>query len=204
MSDLIRIVIAEDQTLVLGAIAALLALEDDLRVIGRAGGGDVALTMVRELRPDILLTDVEMPGLSGIELAHAIDAEKLPVRVIVVTTYARPGYLTRARAANVSGYLLKVAPADELVSAIRAVHRGGIVIPADLAEAAREAGVDPLTDRERDVLRLAEVGMPNRDIGDRLGLSPGTVRNYLSEAASKLYAANRIEAVRIARANGWL
>lgn len=204
MSDPIRIVIAEDQTLVLGAIAALLALEDDLKVIGRAGDGDAALTMVRELRPDILLTDVEMPGLSGIELAHAIDAEKLPVRVIVVTTYARPGYLTRARAASVSGYLLKVAPADELVSAIRAVHRGGIVIPADLAEAAREAGVDPLTDRERDVLRLAEEGMPNRDIGDRLGLSPGTVRNYLSEAASKLYAGNRIEAVRIARANGWL
>lgn len=204
MSDPIRIVIAEDQTLVLSAIAALLALEDDLQVIGRAGDGEAALTMVRELRPDILLTDVEMPGLSGIELAHAIDAHKLPVRVIVVTTYARPGYLTRARAANVSGYLLKVAPADELVSAIRAVHRGGIVIPADLAEAAREAGGDPLTDRERDVLRLAEEGMPNRDIGDRLGLSTGTVRNYLSEAASKLYAANRIEAVRTARANGWL
>lgn len=204
MSDPIRIVIAEDQTLVLGAIAALLALEDDLQVIGRAGDGDAALRMVRELRPDILLTDMEMPGLSGIELAHAIDTDKLPVRVIVVTTYARPGYLTRARAANVSGYLLKVAPADELVSAIRAVHRGSIVIPADLAKAAREAGVDPLTDRERDVLRLAEEGMPNRDIGDRLGLSMGTVRNYLSEAASKLYAANRIEAVRIARANGWL
>jgi two-component system response regulator DesR len=204
MSDPIRIVIAEDQTLVLGAIAALLALEDDLQVIGRAGDGDAALAMVRELRPDILLTDVEMPGLSGIELAHAIDAEKLPVRVIVVTTYARPGYLTRARAASVSGYLLKVAPAGELVRAIRLVHRGGIVIPADLADAAREAGIDPLTDRERDVLRLAEEGMPNRDIGDRLGLSPGTVRNYLSEAASKLYAANRIEAVRVARAKGWL
>lgn len=204
MSDQIRIVIVEDQTLVLGAIAALLALEGDLQVIGRASDGEQALAMVRVLRPDILLTDVEMPGLSGIELAHAIDAEKLPVRVIVVTTYARPGYLTRARAANVSGYLLKVAPADALVNAIRTVHRGGIVIPADLAKAAREAGADPLTDRERDVLRLAEEGMPNKDIGDQLGLSSGTVRNYLSEAASKLYAANRIEAVRIARANGWL
>lgn len=204
MSNPIRIVIAEDQTLVLGAIAALLALENDLQVVGRAGDGDAAVTMVRELRPDILLTDVEMPGLSGIELAYAIDAEKLPVRVIVVTTYARPGYLTRARTANVSGYLLKVAPAAELITAIRTVHRGGIVIPADLAEAAREAGTDPLTDRERDVLRLAEEGMPNRDIGDRLGLSLGTVRNYLSEAASKLYAGNLIEAVRIARANGWL
>lgn len=204
MTGPIRIVIAEDQTLVLGAIAALLALEDDLRVSGQAGDGDAALAMVRALRPDILLTDVEMPGLSGIELAHAIHAEKLPVRVIVVTTYARPGYLTRARAAHVSGYLLKVAPTNELVRAIRTVHRGGIVIPADLAEAAREAGADPLTDRERDVLRLAEEGMPNRDIGDRLGLSSGTVRNYLSEAASKLYAGNRIEAVRVARSNGWL
>lgn len=204
MSEPIRIVIAEDQTLVLGAIAALLALEDDFCIVGQACDGAGALTMVRELRPDILLTDVEMPGLSGIELAHAVTAERLSVRVIVVTTYARPGYLTRARAANVSGYLLKVAPAEELVNAIRAVHRGGIVIPADLADAAREAGADPLTDRERDVLRLAEEGMPNRDIGDRLNLSPGTVRNYLSEAASKLYAANRIEAVRIARGNGWL
>jgi two-component system response regulator DesR len=204
VSDPIRIVIAEDQTLVLGAIAALLTLEDDFCIIGQACDGRAALTMVRELRPDILLTDVEMPGLSGIELAHAVMAERLPVRVIVVTTYARPGYLTRARAANVSGYLLKVAPAAELVNAIRTVYRGGIVIPVDLAEAAREAGADPLTDRERDVLRLAEEGMPNRDIGERLNLSAGTVRNYLSEAASKLYAANRIEAVRIARANGWL
>jgi two-component system response regulator DesR len=204
MSEPIRIVIAEDQTLVLSAIAALLALENDLHVVGQACDGQSALTMVRALRPDILLTDVEMPDLSGIALAHAIDAEKLPVRVIVVTTYARPGYLTRARAANVSGYLLKVAPAQSLIEAIRRVHRGGIVISADLAEAARQAGSDPLTDRERDVLRLAEEGMPNRDIADRLGLSPGTVRNYLSEAASKLYAVNRVEAVRIARSNGWL
>lgn len=204
MSEPIRIVIAEDQTLVLGAIAALLALENDLHVVGLACDGQSALTMVRALRPDILLTDVEMPDLSGIALAHAIEAEKLPVRVIVVTTYARPGYLTRARAANVSGYLLKVAPAQSLIEAIRTVYRGGIVISADLAEAARQAGSDPLTDRERDVLRLAEEGMPNRDIAHRLGLSPGTVRNYLSEAASKLYAVNRVEAVRIARSNGWL
>lgn len=204
MSDPIRIIIAEDQTLVLDAIAALLALEDDLQVIGRAGDGETALTMVRELRPDILLTDIEMLGLSGLDLANAINADKLSVRVIVVTTYARPGYLARARGANVSGYLLKVAPADELVNAIRTVHRGGIVIPADLDEMARESGANPLTDRERDVLRLAEEGMPNKDIGDHLGLSPGTVRNYLSEAASKLYAGNRIEAVRVARANGWL
>lgn len=204
MSEAIRIVLAEDHKLVLDAIAALLALEDDLRVVGRACDGDAALAMVRALRPDILLTDVEMPGLSGIELADAVAAEKIPTRVVVVTTYARPGYLIRARAANVSGYLLKAAPAEALVNAIRTVHRGGIVIPADLADAAREAGADPLTDRERDVLRLAEEGMPNKDIGGRLNLSPGTVRNYLSQAAAKLYAANRVEAVRIARGNGWL
>lgn len=204
MSKPVRIVIAEDQTLVLGAIAALLALEDDFCVVGQAGDAAAALTMVRELSPDILLTDIEMPGQSGIELAHTVTAERLPTRVILVTTYAKPGYLTRARAANVSGYLLKVAPAKELANAIRTVHRGGIVIPAELADAARDVGADPLTDRERDVLRLAGEGMPNKDIGDRLNLSAGTVRNYLSEAASKLHAGNRVEAVRIARSNGWL
>ena len=204
MSAPIRIVIAEDQALVRGAIAALLTLEDDFRIVGRASDGTAALKMVRELCPDILLADVEMPGLSGIDLAHAIAAERLSVRVIVVTTFARPGYLTRARAAHVVGYLLKDAPAEKLANAIRVVHGGGVVIPADLADAAREAGADPLTDRERDVLQLAEQGTPNKEIGERLHLSPGTVRNYLSEAASKLGAANRIEASRIARNNGWL
>lgn len=204
MSEPIRIVIAEDQTLVLGAIAALLALEDDFRIVGQACDGTQAMGMVRELRPDILLTDIEMPGLSGIELAQAVAAQGLSTRVIIVTTYARPGYLTRARAARICGYLLKIAPADELANAIRVVHRGGIVMPVELADAAREAGADPLTTRERDVLRLAEEGMSNKDIGNRLNLSPGTVRNYLSEAASKLHASNRIEAVRFARGNGWL
>lgn len=204
MSEPIRIVIAEDQTLVLGAIAALLALEDDFRIVGQACDGTQVMGMVRDLRPDILLTDIEMPGLSGIELAQAVAAEALSTRVIIVTTYARPGYLTRARAARICGYLLKIAPAEELANAIRVVHRGGIVMPVDLADAAREAGADPLTNRERDVLRLAEQGMSNKDIGNRLNLSPGTVRNYLSEAASKLHAANRIEAVRFARGNGWL
>lgn len=204
MSAPVRIVIAEDQALVLGAIAALLALEEDFEIVGRAADGAAALALVRTLHPDVLISDVEMPGLSGIELALAIAAEKLPVRTLMVTTFARPGYLTRVRAAGVRGYMLKDAPAEELAAAIRIVHQGGIVIPRDLADAAREAGADPLTDRERDVLRLAERGMPNRDIADRLGLSPGTVRNYLSEAAGKLGAANRIEAGRIARGNGWL
>ncbi|UYY79398.1 DNA-binding response regulator [Sphingomonas sp. R1] len=201
---MIRIVLAEDQALVLGAIAALLALESDFAIVGRAANGDEALALVREHGPDILLTDIEMPGRTGLDCAQILAAEKVRTSVVIVTTFARPGYLERARAAGVRGYLLKDTPVDELVAAIRTVAAGGRVIPADLAAAAWEAGSDPLTDRERDALRLAEEGLSNKDIARRLGLSPGTVRNYLSEAAGKLGAANRIEAGRTARANGWL
>jgi len=201
---MIRIVLAEDQALVLGAIAALLALEPDFAIVGRAANGDAALDLVRVLTPDILLTDIEMPGRTGLDCAQSLAAEKARTAVVIVTTFARPGYLERARAAGVRGYLLKDTPVDELVAAIRTVAAGGRVIPADLAAAAWEAGSDPLTDRERDALRLAEEGLSNKDIARRLGLSPGTVRNYLSEAAGKLGAANRIEAGRTARANGWL
>ncbi|MET3726285.1 response regulator transcription factor [Sphingomonas trueperi] len=200
----IRIVIAEDQGLVLGAIAALLALESDFEIVGRAANGDAALGLVRDLTPDILLTDIEMPGRTGLDCAQVLAAEKARTAVVIVTTFARPGYLARARAAGVRGYLLKDAPVDTLVAAIRTVAAGGRVIPPELAAAAWEAGSDPLTDRERDALRLAEEGLSNKDIARRLGLSPGTVRNYLSEAAGKLGAANRIEAGRTARANGWL
>lgn len=200
----IRIVIAEDQALVLGAIAALLALEPDLAIIGRAADGDAALHMVRDLMPDILLTDIEMPGRTGLDLAQQLAQDGSRTAVVIVTTFARPGYLARARSAGVRGYLLKDAPADDLAAAIRTVAAGGRAIPADLAAAAWEIGRDPLTDRERDALRLAEEGLSNKDIARRLGLSPGTVRNYLSDAAAKLGAANRIEAGRTARANGWL
>ncbi|WP_333573926.1 response regulator transcription factor [Sphingomonas sp.] len=200
----IRIVIAEDQTLVLGAIAALLALEPDFAIVGRASDGDGALALVRSLEPDVLLTDIEMPGRTGLDCAQILAGEKSRTAVVIVTTFARPGYLARARAAGVRGYLLKDTPVDTLVAAIRTVAAGGKVIPPELAAVAWEAGSDPLTDRERDALRLAEEGLSNKDIARRLGLSPGTVRNYLSEAASKLGAANRIEAGRTARANGWL
>ncbi len=200
----LRIVIAEDQTLVLGAIAGLLALEPDFAIVGRASYGDAALALVRDLAPDILITDIEMPGRTGLDLAGIVAREIPKTAVIIVTTFARPGYLARARAAGVRGYLLKDAPIDELAAAIRKVAAGGRAIPHELAAAAWELGRDPLTDRERDALRLAEEGLSNKDIARRLGLSPGTVRNYLSEAAAKLGAANRIEAGRTARANGWL
>jgi len=200
----IRIVIAEDQALVLGAIAALLSLEPDFTIVGRAADGDAALAMVQNLAPDILLTDIEMPGPTGLDLARRLADERSRTAVVIVTTFARPGYLARARSAGVRGYLLKDAPVDDLAAAIRTVVAGGRAIPADLAAAAGEIGRDPLTDRERDTLRLAEEGLSNKNIADRLGLSPGTVRNYLSDAAGKLGAANRIEAGRTARRNGWL
>jgi len=152
----------------------------------------------------ILLTDIEMPNRTGIEVAQAIAAERLPTKVVIVTTFARPGYLARARAAQVRGYLLKDAPVEELAAAIRTVAGGGSVVPAALAAAAWEAGADPLSERERDALRLAEAGLSNKEIARRLSLSPGTVRNYLSDAAAKLGASGRIEAGRVARLNGWL
>jgi len=201
---MIRIVVAEDQALVLGAIATLLGFEPDLEVVGRATDGETALGMVRELAPDILLTDIEMPERTGIEVAAVIQAEALATRTLIVTTFARPGYLRRAQAAGVRGYLLKDAPVETLAAAIRAVAGGGRAIDSDLAAAAWEASADPLTERERDTLRLAETGLSNKEIARHLSLSPGTVRNYLSEAAAKLGAANRIEAGRMARASGWL
>lgn len=201
---MIRVVIAEDQLLVLGALAALLALEGDIEVIGQARDGAAALELVRTLAPDILLTDVEMPGLSGLDVCDAIAAEKLATRVVIVTTFARPGYLRRAMEARAAGYLLKDAPPDVLAAAVRTVAAGGRAIAPDLAEAAWDATPDPLTDRERLVLRLADEGHSNKVIAQRLGLSPGTVRNYLADASAKLGASGRIDAARIARRNGWL
>ena len=201
---MIRLVIAEDQALVLGAIASLLALEPDLEIVGRAADGLAALELARALAPDVLLSDIEMPGLTGIEVAAQLAAERSRSRVLIVTTFGRAGYLRRAIDAGVCGYLLKDSPADRLADAIRKVAAGGRVIDPDLAATAAFAPGDPLTDRERAVLRLADDGRSNKEIGRALDLSPGTVRNYLSEAAAKLGAANRIEASRIARENGWL
>ena len=199
----IRVVIAEDQAMVRGALAALLATEGDLEVAGEAHDGRQALDIVISTRPDVLLTDIEMPQITGLELAAEIKRRKMPVRVVILTTFARAGYLRRALDAGVAGYLLKDAPASTLANAIRRIHAGGRVIDPELAaEAWTEA--DPLTDRERQVLRYAGEGASGLEIAERLNLSEGTVRNYLSEAISKLGASNRTEAARIARQKGWL
>lgn len=200
---MMRVLLAEDQTMVLGALAALLGLEPDIDVLGSAADGESAWRELQRLKPDVLVTDIEMPGLTGLELAQRIRRHDLPIKVVIVTTFARPGFLRRALDAGVSGYLLKDAPADRLADALRTVHRGGRAIDPELAlEAWSEA--DPLNDRERQVLRLAGEGQSAGDIAARLNLSQGTVRNYLSEAIGKLGVGNRIEAYRLARQKGWL
>ena len=200
---MMRVLLAEDQSLVLGALAALLNLESDIEVVGRASDGEMAWRELQRLQPDVLVTDIEMPGLTGLELAQRVQRHELPVKVVIVTTFARAGFLRRALDAGVAGYLLKDAPAEKLAEALRSVHRGGRAIDPQLAlEAWTEA--DPLSDRERQVLRLAGEGVAAGDIAQRLGLSHGTVRNYLSEIIGKLGVTNRIEAYRLARQKGWL
>ena len=200
---MIRVLIAEDQAMVRGALAALLATEGDFEICGDASNGQAALDQVVKVLPDVLLTDIEMPELTGLELAAEIQRRHLPVKVVILTTFARAGYLRRALDSGVSGYLLKDAPASTLANAIRRIRTGARVIDPELAaEAWTEA--DPLTDRERQVLRYAGEGATGAEIAERLSLSEGTVRNYLSEAISKLGASNRTEAARIARQRGWL
>ncbi|WP_101927441.1 MULTISPECIES: response regulator transcription factor [Luteimonas] len=199
----IRLVLAEDQAMVRGALRALLDLEDDLSVVGSAADGESAWRELQRLTPDLLVTDIEMPGLTGLELAQRIQRHALPIRVVIVTTFARAGFLRRALDAGVAGYLLKDAPAEHLAEALRTVHRGGRAIDPQLALDAWSEP-DPLNDRERQVLRLAGEGRTANEIAAQLHLSHGTVRNYLSEAIGKLGVGNRIEAYRLARQKGWL
>jgi two-component system, NarL family, response regulator DesR len=199
----ITVVIAEDQSMVLGALAALLAIESDVRVVGQARNGEEALQLTLQLKPDVLLTDIEMPEMTGLEVAAELKQRGASTRVIILTTFARPGYLRRAMGAGAAGYLLKDAPAATLANALRRVSGGHRVIDPELAtEAWTEE--DPLSDRERQVLRLAAEGSSSGEIAGTLRLSEGTVRNYLSEAISKLGAGNRVQAARIARMKGWL
>lgn len=201
---MIRIIIAEDQVMVSGALAALLKLEPDLDVIALAKNGQEALALCQKELPDVLLTDIEMPVMTGLELAASISEQNLPCKVIVLTTFARAGYLRRAMASGVRGYMLKDAPADTLATAIRTVHAGGRAIAPELAIESWSGHQDPLSERERQVLRLAGTGSSSTEIAKIMHLSEGTVRNYLSEAISKLDAKNRVEAFRLARDAGWL
>ena len=199
----IRVVLAEDQGMVLGALAALLEIEGDISVVAQVRNGKEAIEAVLAHKPDVLITDIEMPLLTGLDAAAELKRRRIGTRVIILTTFARAGYLRRALEAGALGYLLKDMRAEELAEAVRRVQQGLRVIHPDLATEAW-GEMDPLTDRERQVLRLAGEGMPSGDIAAELGLSEGTVRNYLSEAISKLGASNRVEAARIARTKGWL
>jgi two-component system response regulator DesR len=200
---MIRVLLAEDQAMMRGALAALLSLEKDILVLGTVGDGEAAVREAHRLQPDIVVSDIEMPGLTGIEVAQRIGRFDVPCKVVILTTFARPGYLRRALDAGVAGYLIKDAPSEQLAAALRTVHRGGRVIDPQLA-IDTWSEPDPLNDRERQVLRLAGEGLTTASIGASLGLSQGTVRNYLSEAIGKVGASNRVEATRIARQKGWL
>ncbi|MFZ6818728.1 response regulator transcription factor [Undibacterium sp. Ji22W] len=201
---MIKIVLAEDQALVSGALAALLKLEGDIEVLALAKNGKEALTFCQTLQPDVLITDIEMPIMTGLELAAEIAEQKLAIKVIVLTTFARAGYLRRAMSSGVRGYMLKDSPAEDLAKAIRNVQAGGRAIAPELAMESWSGQQDPLSERERQVLRLAGTGSTSAEIAKIMHLSEGTVRNYLSEAISKLNAKNRVEAFRLARDEGWL
>lgn len=200
----IRIVIADDQALVRGALAALLALEPDIDVAGVAADGAEALTLVGDLAPDVCLMDIQMPGLDGIEATRRLRAASPATRVLIVTTFARPGYLRSALDAGAAGFMAKDAPAEELADAVRRVHSGLRVLDPALAEESLFEGANPLSDRERQVLRLAADGRSAAAIASEVFLSAGTVRNHLSAAIGKTGAGNRAQAVRIAQDKGWV
>jgi two-component system response regulator DesR len=202
--DKIRLLLADDQALVRGALSALLGLEPDLEVVAEVGSGDKVLAAVKEHRPDVALLDVEMPGLDGISAAAAVRAECPQTRVLIVTTFGRPGFLHRAMKSGASGFVVKDTPAAQLAEAVRRVHAGLRVVDPSLATDSLVAGESPLTPRETDVLRAAQGGSSVAAIARSLFLSEGTVRNHLSAAIGKTGSGNRTEAVRIAEGNGWL
>ncbi|MCX4770042.1 response regulator transcription factor [Streptomyces sp. NBC_01260] len=201
---MIRLLLAEDQSMVREALAALLGLEPDIEVVAQVARGDEVLAAAREHDVDVALLDIEMPGMTGIEAAAELHRELPDVKVVVVTTFGRPGYLRRAMESGADAFLVKDAPASQLAEAVRRVLTGERVIDPTLAAAALADGASPLTDREREVLRSAADGSTNAEIAAALHLSQGTVRNYLSMAIQKMAARNRAEAVRTAREKGWL
>jgi two-component system response regulator DesR len=201
---LIRILLAEDQGMMRGALALLLGLEDDFEVVGQVAAGDRIVPTAMEVGPDVAVLDIEMPGRSGLDAAADLHAVLPACKILIVTTFGRPGYLRRAMEAGASGFLVKDGPVEDLAGAIRRVLAGERVVDPELATAALSAGPNPLTGRERDVLSAAADGSTIADIAGRLHLSESTVRNYLSAAIGKTSARNRIEAVQSARQHGWL
>lgn len=201
---MIRVLLAEDQAMIRGALSALLRLEEDIEVIAEVARGDEVVPAALALRPDVALLDIEMPGGGGLEAAQAMNSALPSCRVVILTTFGRSGYLRRAMESGAVGFLLKDAPADDLVVAIRRVMQGERVVDPELALAALSEGKNPLTSREREVLSTALSGTSIVDIAVRLSLSEGTVRNHLSIAMQKLGARNRMEAARIAEKRGWL
>ena len=201
---MIRLLLADDQHLVRGALGALLAMEDDFEIVASVPDGASAIRAAAELKPDVALLDVEMPQMDGIAATREICARTPSVRVMILTTFGRPGYLRRAMDAGARGFMVKDASPDRLADAVRSVYGGRTVVDPDLAVASLSSGANPLTEREADVLRSAEDGRTVNDIARVLHLSEGTIRNYLSAAIGKTGARTRAEAARVARDNGWL
>ncbi|MEV4434573.1 response regulator transcription factor [Streptomyces sp. NPDC049555] len=199
-----KILLAEDQGMMRGALALLLGLEDDMEIVAQVGNGDDILPQALAEQPDVALLDIELPGRSGLDAAADLRARLPQCRVLILTTFGRPGYLRRAMEAGACGFLVKDGPVEDLAAAIRRALAGERVIDPALAAAALSAGPNPLTQRERDVLSAAVDGATVADIAARVHLSPATVRNYLSAAIGKTQTRNRMEAVRAARQNGWL
>ena len=204
---MIKVYLVEDQALVRDAVAALLSLDFNIEVIGQASNGQDALNEInvlsKDLHPDIILTDIEMPSMNGIELSEQIAAKYPAINMVIMTTFSRAGYIRRSLSAGVKGFILKEAPSEELINALKKVMQGQKVIDPELAINALD-DADPLTDKERKALKLASDGLKTSEIAKQLYISEGTTRNYLSDAIAKLNATNRIDAARIARQKGWL
>lgn len=200
---MIKIIIVEDQALVRGAISALIGMEDNIEVIAEANNGQQAVKLIEDLQPDIVLTDIEMPQMTGIELVEHISRHHPDIKTMIMTTFSKAGYIRRAINAGVMSFILKEAPSDELIASINKAIAGKKVIDPELAISALD-DQDPLSDKERKALRFASEGLKTVEIAEKLFLSEGTIRNYLSDAIAKLNAANRVDAARIAKQKGWL
>jgi len=200
---MIKILVVEDQALVRGAICSLLALEDNIEIVGQAENGQVALDMLKDIKVDFILSDIEMPIMTGLELAECVQTDYRHIDILIMTTFSKSGYIKRAMALGVKAFILKESPTEYLVNAIQQVQNGLRVIDPELALMALDDH-DPLSNKERKAIKLAGDGLKTAEIAQTLFLSEGTVRNYLSEAISKLNAVNRIDAARIAKQKGWI